>query len=163
MLEEETGQVKVYSQTRLAELEPALVHTVGYEGRDVDGFVKSLQKAGVTRLIDVRDMPVSRKKGFSKSALAENLEKAGIEYRHIQSLGAPPHLRKEVLLKEGYNTFFKLYLSHMKSKPEALDLLEEYSRTKPSAIMCFEKNPSTCHRHVLANELHKRGFEVRNI
>ena len=41
--------------------------TIGYEGRDVDEFVSCLMQYKVTRLIDVREIPLSRKKGFSKS------------------------------------------------------------------------------------------------
>jgi hypothetical protein len=40
-------------------------------------------------LIDVRDVPLSRKPGFSKSALQANLEAHGIAYVHLKGLGDP--------------------------------------------------------------------------
>jgi uncharacterized protein (DUF488 family) len=46
------------------------VFTIGYEGRDIDEFVICLKDFNITRLIDVRELPLSRKRGFSKSTLA---------------------------------------------------------------------------------------------
>ena len=70
------------------------VASVGYEGhRDVDVFAKTIATAGVERLLDVRELPISRKKGFAKTALSEALERAGIEYRHLKLLGNPKAFR----------------------------------------------------------------------
>jgi uncharacterized protein (DUF488 family) len=39
-------------------------------------------------VIDVRDVPLSRKKGFSKNQLSENLRTHGIQYVHLKGLSA---------------------------------------------------------------------------
>jgi len=44
--------------------------TVGYEGRTLPQFVRLLRDQGITRVIDVRERPVSRRKGFSAMPLA---------------------------------------------------------------------------------------------
>ena len=41
------------------------LHTVGYERASVEDFITTLRKAKVSCLIDVRAVPVSRKRGFS--------------------------------------------------------------------------------------------------
>jgi hypothetical protein len=62
---------------------------VGYEGQELDEFLSSLVGLGVRTLVDVRLTPISRKRGFSKRALAEAAESVGIEYEHLRSLGNP--------------------------------------------------------------------------
>ena len=54
--------------------------TIGYEGASVEGFLQTLKASGVTQLLDVRELPLSRRKGFSKNALASMLILAGIGY-----------------------------------------------------------------------------------
>ena len=52
--------------------------TVGYEGRALDELITELVDAGVERLIDVRELPLSRRRGFSKTPLSEALQAVGI-------------------------------------------------------------------------------------
>ena len=54
-----------------------VLRTIGYEGATLAAFLAALAQAGVTTLIDVRDAPISRKKGFSKTDLAAALRTAG--------------------------------------------------------------------------------------
>ena len=63
--------------------------TIGYAGRNAPEFVEVLTAAGVDLVVDVRALPLSRKKGFSKTSLRENLQAAGIEYLHLRSAGNP--------------------------------------------------------------------------
>jgi hypothetical protein len=65
------------------------IFTIGYEGTTVAEFLAALQKAGVERVIDVRALPLSRRPGFSKTALRGALEEAGTEYVHLKALGTP--------------------------------------------------------------------------
>jgi uncharacterized protein (DUF488 family) len=43
--------------------------TVGYEWRSLGELVDALRAAGVERLIDVRELPLSRRRGFSKTSV----------------------------------------------------------------------------------------------
>lgn len=52
-------------------------------------FVAALREAGVALVLDIRAAPVSRKKGFSKTPLAQHLSEAGMGYRHLRGLGTP--------------------------------------------------------------------------
>lgn len=51
------------------EAQPA-VHTAGYEGLTVGGFLDMLLRHGIGRVIDVRCNPVARRCGFHKSTLS---------------------------------------------------------------------------------------------
>ena len=54
------------------------LYTVGYEGAVLGDFIATLKAFGIKQIIDVRDLPLSRKRGFSKNALASALAEAGI-------------------------------------------------------------------------------------
>ena len=61
--------------------------TFGYEGLPIEAFIQRLRDARVELIVDVRELPLSRKKGFSKTALREHLAAAGIGYTHIPAQG----------------------------------------------------------------------------
>jgi hypothetical protein len=50
-------------------IKQTILATIGYEGADVDDFVATLRSAGIRRLIDVRELAISRRRGFAKRAL----------------------------------------------------------------------------------------------
>ena len=68
---------------------PREIFTIGYEGASPDAFATTLKDAGVAVVADVRAVALSRKRGFSKSALRESLETQGLGYRHYIALGTP--------------------------------------------------------------------------
>lgn len=47
--------------------------TIGYEGAEIASFLATLARYGVAQVIDVRDVPISRKRGFSKNSLSKVL------------------------------------------------------------------------------------------
>lgn len=65
------------------------VFTIGYEGATIESFLAALERAGVRRVIDVRQLPLSRRPGFSKAPLAAALKERGIGYVHLKALGTP--------------------------------------------------------------------------
>ena len=48
-----------------------------------------LKKIGIEQLVDVREIPLSRKNGFAKNALKKALDNNGIIYKHLPELGSP--------------------------------------------------------------------------
>jgi uncharacterized protein (DUF488 family) len=69
------------------------VFTIGYEGLDIASFLSLLAQHGIGTVVDIRQLPLSRKRGFSKKALAGRLNGAGFEYIHMASLGCPKPVR----------------------------------------------------------------------
>lgn len=126
--------------------------TIGYEGATLEDFVATLQAAGVTMLLDVRELPISRRKGFSKRGLSEALLAAGIAYRHESSLGSPRSIRKQLYADGDYKVFFDAFTTYLKSqKPLLNELSKDVDGTV--ALMCFERDPLTCHRSIVARHL----------
>lgn len=130
------------------------VASVGYERhRDHHRFAEHLYAAGVRRVLDVRELPISRRRGFAKTALAEAMAGAGMEYVHIRALGNPKPLRdmyKAGKVAEGRAAYRRFLLSERR---QALDELLVLLREKPSALMCLEHDPATCHRTVIVEAL----------
>jgi uncharacterized protein (DUF488 family) len=84
-------------------------------------MTKLLRHASIDVLIDVRDVPLSRKKGFSKNGLAQILADADIEYVHLKGLGDPKDGRDAARAGE-YDLFQKIFSRHMRTKIALRDL-----------------------------------------
>lgn len=134
-----------------------VLFTIGYEKQGPDEFVGKLRQNGIELLIDIREAPVSRKPGFSKNALRERLEKEGIGYLHLRELGTPRALREQWKKPgpDGDPEFFRReYENHLSTKLDILrGLSENEIPEKRCCLMCYEKDPSLCHRSVVAQKL----------
>ncbi len=130
------------------------IYTIGYEGVDIDRFLATLNIAGVKTLADVRDVPLSRKKGFSKNVLRAHLAEAGIDYIHFRSLGDPKPGR-EAARRGDFDNFRKIFGAHIEGH-EAQAALRDLARTARRSLtcmMCFERSPIHCHRSIVAEHL----------
>jgi len=126
------------------------VFTIGYEATTMDEFIAALKKAGVERVIDVRAVPLSRRPGFSKNVLAASLKEAGIDYVGLKALGTPKAGR-DAAKKGDVATLEAVYDTQL-GLPEAqmqAAHMRELAAEKPSALLCFERNPEHCHRTLL--------------
>ena len=139
------------------------IHTIGYEGHDPDSLVRKLRAAGVERVVDVRELPLSRKPGFSKRALAMGLSKAGIAYSHVKALGTPRAVRHAYKAGGGFDAFRADYLAHVAQQEAALRELEEVAARERCALLCVEAEAGTCHRAILGDVLAARGWAVEHL
>jgi uncharacterized protein (DUF488 family) len=129
---------------------PMKIFTIGYEGTTQAEFIAALQAAGVERVIDVRAVPLSRKPGFSKNILKNGLAEAAIDYVHLKALGTPPEGR-EAARKGRHADLERIYAGQL-DLPEAIvaaEQMRELAADKPSALLCFEREPGSCHRSLL--------------
>lgn len=132
------------------------IHTIGYEGADLQDFLETLSAAGVEVLVDVRAVAVSRRKGFSKSALSAAVEAESLGYLHLRTLGDPKPGREAARAGQ-YRLFERIYDAHL-ATPEAQDslaLLTGLARDRTVALMCYEADALHCHRTVIARLLAK--------
>lgn len=134
----------------------------GYEGREISAFVTELADQGVTRLVDVRLTPISRKRGFSKTALRDALADVGIAYEHRRELGNPKDNRPGFAGTEQELSDAKRAYARRLAGPEAqaaLDQLRQYAEEERVAVLCFEADQHRCHRDVVLGELarHRAG------
>jgi uncharacterized protein (DUF488 family) len=139
----------------------SVIYTIGYEGTDIGRFVSTLKAVGIEVLVDVRAVALSRKKGFSKNALRQHLEAAGIRYEHLIDLGDPKEGR-EAARAGRYDDFRRVYTRHLKSGPaqEALQELGEIVREAVTCLMCFERDPQTCHRSIVSQRLMQQELVI---
>ena len=142
-----------------------VVFTVGYEGTDIERFIRTLKAAGVQQLADVRAVAVSRKAGFSKKKLAARLAEEGIEYIHFVALGDPKPGRDAARAGD-FDRFRAIYGDHIKSDEaqSALQDLTDTVQVGPTCLLCFERDPATCHRTIVAREISEAiGFDIFNL
>jgi len=130
--------------------------TIGYEKTDSETFIATLKEAGVETLVDVRELPLSRKKGFSKTALTSVLRENGIDYVHIKSLGCPKQVRHEYKNDDNWDTYKKKFMAHLAAQNDALATLNQRISHEVCCLLCFEADPSSCHRSLVATRLYKK-------
>lgn len=140
--------------------------TMGYEGREIDEFVERLKQYGITRLIDIRDLPLSRKKGFSKSSLQERLGREGIDYVHSKTLGCPPPIRNQVKADGDYDWFYKAYSQFLSENMDVIAGLRRYLSDGNVCLMCYERSHEECHRSIVASRIREyfgKGVQIKHI
>jgi uncharacterized protein (DUF488 family) len=130
------------------------IFTIGYEGATQAELIACLQQAGVELLADVRAVPQSRRPGFSKNILAASLQEAGIDYAGLKALGTPAEGR-EAARKHDMPRLRRIY-GHQLELPEALAQaaqLIDMAGGRPTALLCFERDPACCHRSLLVESI----------
>ena len=124
--------------------------TIGYENATLGGFVDALTSARVRRVIDVRAVPNSRRPGFSKTPLRNALAEAGIDYVHLRALGTPADGRAAA--RAGRHEDLERIYAGQLELPEAMAegaQMLALAAEKPSALLCYEREPEHCHRTLL--------------
>ncbi|MCH8615458.1 DUF488 domain-containing protein [Sphingomonas sp. SM33] len=130
------------------------IFTIGYENATVGDFLAALQQAGVQRVIDVRAVPNSRRPGFSKTPLRNALAEAGIDYVHLRALGTPADGRAAA--RAGRHAELERIYAGQLELPEAIAQgaqMLDLAQDKPSALLCYERDPAGCHRTLLIDAI----------
>lgn len=129
--------------------------TIGYEGALLDDFVATLKAASIQLLIDVRELPISRRKGFAKSALSTAMATADIGYLHLKGLGDPKPGR-EAARAGNHAGFLKVFRAHMLTPAARFDLNVAASHVAAgrACLMCYERDHAGCHRTLVAEAIH---------
>lgn len=129
------------------------VFTIGYEGTEIGEFVERLVASGIRMIIDIRELPLSRKRGFSKSAISYALSVEGIGYRHIARLGSPREVRKAYWESRDWAEFRRAFLQHLAGERAALDDALAEILLGNACLLCFEADYSKCHRSMVVDAL----------
>ena len=130
------------------------IFTIGYEKSTIDAFVSRLVDAEIEVLVDVRELPLSRKAGFSKNGLDAAVSEAGIEYLHVKALGDPKPGR-DAARAGNHDLFVEIFTQHMDGEvaQSALTELADTVRGKRICLTCFERHHEGCHRKIVAERL----------
>ena len=126
------------------------IFTIGYESTTMGEFIAALTEAGVKRVIDIRAVPNSRRPGFSKTPLRNALAEAGIDYVHLRALGTPADGRAAA--RAGRHAELERIYAGQLELPEAIAegaRMIDLAAERPSALLCYERDPAGCHRTLL--------------
>jgi uncharacterized protein (DUF488 family) len=137
--------------------------TVGYQNRKAHEMAEELAAAGAETLLDVREAPWSQRPEFRKTALQQVLEARGIRYEHQKAAGNPfrPRAGEKLTAQE----CARRYAAHLERNPWILDVVLKVLERSTTALLCYERHASDCHRGVLVEALLARrpGLEVLHL
>ena len=132
--------------------------TIGYEQAKPAAVLRELKRAKIDLVVDTRAVAASRRPGFSKRQFAASLDEAGIGYLHLQKLGTPTEGRHAARAGD-LDKLWRIYDKHIKTA-EAQDALAELlALIKPGkrvALLCYCRDPNTCHRRRIVANVKKR-------
>jgi uncharacterized protein (DUF488 family) len=127
--------------------------TVGYEGLSPAEFFGILQRPKVSMVVDVRELAISRRAGFAKSALAAGLARHGIKYGHLPALGCPRDVRHAYREDGDWAQYTRRFKSYLETQLAALEELSELMQKERCCLLCFEADYNFCHRSFVAERV----------
>lgn len=143
---------------------PMIIHTVGHSNRTMEAFIDILRSAKLQSLVDVRAYPSSRRHPqFESARLRRALASSNISYAwEGQRLGGFRKGRPDSPHRALTSASLRAYADHMQTeefRTVAAQLMVLAGRTR-LALMCAEKDPSHCHRSMIADYLSAAGVRV---
>jgi uncharacterized protein (DUF488 family) len=129
------------------------IYTIGYEGQNLVSFGAALEGHKIRRIVDVREIPLSHKAGFSKTRLAEFLRTISVDYIHLPALGCPKDIRHEYRVDHDWERYKTRYLAYLATREKEVGELLGIVQEMPSCLMCFEADQTHCHRFFIATRL----------
>ncbi len=137
------------------------VFSIGYEGLALDELIARLGSHRIDRVIDVRELPLSRRPGFSKTPLGAALAAAGIDYVHLREAGNPyrrdkDHIERRALLAR--------YRAHLNAARATVRRVADVARDHRAALLCYEADVASCHRSILGPRVARSlGVSITNL
>jgi uncharacterized protein (DUF488 family) len=152
--------------------------TIGVYGSDGPSFIRALQGARISLLLDVRQRRGVRGSEYAwanarrlEAALAE----AGIAYSHLPELAPTTEMRQlqyreDERRGEGKRSRTELAPEYVRQYTEQVlgqvDLgpIVSWIGSKRAALLCVERDPEACHRSLIAERFRQEfGFEIEHL
>ncbi len=143
-----------------------ILFSIGHSTRSGDELLDLLHENQIGTLADIRRFPGSKRyPHFASASMAEWLPAHGVAYVHLPDLGGRRKLLPDSPNTAWRNEQFRAYADYMATGEfhAAVDQLVARARERPLAFLCAEAVPWRCHRNLVADELTRRGIEVRHI
>lgn len=138
------------------------IFTIGFTKKNAETFFSRLQKAGVSRLIDVRLNNVSQLAGFTKRDDLRYFTKAicAIDYVHLPDLAPTAAILDPY--KKVKNGDWNLYEHQFLELMQARHIEDTIPREliDGSCLLCSEEKPHHCHRRLVAEYLKEKWGDV---
>lgn len=139
------------------------IYTIGYEGLTDEKFFDLLKLNVINLLIDIRELPLSRKRGFSKTSLAATSANNGISYIHVSRLGCPREIRHQYRIDKNWLNYSIKFFNYLNTQREALESVSKLAMQNNICLMCYEKDFLTCHRSYVSYVLEHNFCKGANI
>jgi uncharacterized protein (DUF488 family) len=143
------------------------IFTIGHSTHPIEKFLALLSQHEILALADVRSYPSSKRwPHFNQEELARALERAGIEYRWLKSLGGR---RKSKDSGSPHNAWripaFRAYADYADGDDFRAGLAEllALAEQKRTVYMCSEGLWWRCHRRIISDHLVVRDWPVLHI
>ena len=120
--------------------------TIGYEGLNTEQFIQLLKSGDVETVVDIRQLPLSRKPGFSKAALAEIVQSHNMNYIHMGALGCPKDIRNDYHRDRNWKAYTARFKSYLETQTDSVVRLADLAMNERCCLLCFEADPNYCHR-----------------
>lgn len=126
------------------------LYTIGYQGISQQVLLAILLDHEIQALLDIRELPQSRKPGLSKTALARAAASCGIRYDHVRALGTPRDIRYRRKIDHDQEAFAAAYLAHLAMQDEAVQAVAQRALHERCCLLCYEADARECHRWFVA-------------
>jgi len=143
-----------------------VVWTIGHSTRSAAEFRDVLATYGIELVIDVRRFPGSRRlPQFAADALRRDLERQGISYRWLSSLGGRRRGTGNSINQGWRHESFRAYADHLATEEfaDGLGELVMLANGVRTVIMCAELLWWRCHRRLIADVLVSLGISTIHI
>ena len=153
--------------------------TIGVYRFHGESFVRALDEAGVTAVIDVRQRRGVRGSEYAwanAQQLQHRLRDARIRYAHHLELAPTTELRELQYAEDDRRGFGKRdrdvlapeyvrrYTEEILDRAPLAELLDDLPVHGAGALLCVEAEPQACHRSLIAQRLADRhGFTVEHL
>lgn len=129
------------------------IYTIGFTNKSLEEFIKSLQKAEVTLVVDIRLNNSSQLAGYSKGRDLEFLLNAGfgIGYRHELQLAPSKEILAQYKKDNDWSKYEKDFLKSLnKNKQNIIESGKELMENHTIGLLCTEPIADKCHRRLIA-------------
>jgi uncharacterized protein (DUF488 family) len=139
--------------------------TIGFAGKTAEEFFQLLRKAGVRKVVDVREHRIGQLSGFAKFPdLAFFLDRlAGISYAYEPILAPNPEIRKAYRKSKDWSQYESSFLQLMRERG-IQEQIQASEFEGAVALLCSEPGPEKCHRRLvaelLAEQWRRQGHSV---
>ena len=133
------------------------LYTIGYEGASQQALLQTLFAYEIQTLLDIRELPLSRKPGLSKTALGLASAQYGMEYVHLRELGTPRDIRYRRKADHDQDAFRERFLAYLATQEDAMSELVKRVERERCCLLCYEADVRQCHRWFVAERALERS------
>lgn len=143
-----------------------ILYTIGFTKKNAQAFFSKLQKAGVTKLIDIRLNNVSQLAGFAKrdDLIFFLRELCDCDYKHMPIFAPTKEILDAYKKKQiDWNEYVRRFSRLIKERTIEKKITAE--ELNNSCLLCSEPTPEQCHRRLVAEYLKDKfgDIEIRHL